>query len=59
MKLTKEEKELLKECKEHIHFTRNINIHAYQNILMKQLINIIEKFEPAEIKKRGEENEKE
>ena len=34
--------DLIKEAEEHLHFCRNINIHAYTSILIKKLITVIE-----------------
>ena len=34
--------DLIKEAEEHIHFCRNINVHAYTSILIKKLLKVIE-----------------
>ena len=36
--------ESIEKVKQHINFTRNSNIHAYTNILLQELLDIIEQL---------------
>jgi len=42
--LTKDDKQKIKICWEHIHFTRNMDSAAYSNILIKDLLKIIDRI---------------
>jgi len=37
------ERLFLKECKDHIHYCRNMDNHAWTNILIKELIDMVER----------------
>ena len=45
MALSEEEKEFIQECKKHVRFCKNIDSHAWTNILITGLIEIIERGE--------------
>ena len=39
--MAKEEKSFLKECEDHVHFCRNMNNHAWTNILITKLVGMV------------------
>ena len=52
--MTKEEKRtFLDECEEHVFFCRNMNDHAWTNILIKKLMDIILEQDPELQKKEA------
>jgi len=42
--LTKDDKQKIKACWDHIHFCRNMDSAAYSNILIKDLLKIIDRI---------------
>ena len=43
----KEKDDLCKEAREHVHFVRNSNIHAYTSIIINKLLQIIDEQDAA------------
>lgn len=41
VKTSEEEKSFLKECEEHVYFFRNMDNHAFTNILITKLIGMV------------------